>query len=187
MLGYNPRCKLCNCDMRADAEKLHEEGMSLQQIADFLAKHGITLSKAGVKRHFDTHFAPRDETAKRYYEKSVEVMEVAVDNRLTDLEMLDAVMGRQYRLHTLATESIEESMTTEFPVMLRNGNPLLDPDNEFKPVKRKFPPAKQIVDLVNGSASEIRQALKLKAELLGDKDPDGSKIIVIGAEDDDDS
>jgi len=177
MVGYNVRCKLCNCEHRAKSEKLHEDGASLQQVVDFLSGHDVSISKASVRRHFDTHFAPREEAAKRYHEQSAEVMNDAVEKRLTDLQMLDATIKRNYRLHVLATDSVEESLTTEHPVMLKNGKPLLDPDNDYKPVTRKFPPPKPIVDLVSGTGAEIRQALKLKAELVGDKQPDGSVSI----------
>ncbi len=180
MVGYNPRCKLCNCELRADAEKLHEEGASLQQVVDFLAKHDVTLSKAGVKRHFDTHFAPKDEAAQRYFEQSENVMEHAVVKRLTDLEMLDSVIERNYRLNALATENIEESFTTDHQVFLKNGRPAIDPET-FEPIKRKYPPAKPIVELLTGTASEIRQAVKLKKDML---DPSEEKVLSVRFVDD---
>lgn len=177
MVGYNPRCKLCNCERRAEAEKMHEDGASLKQIVDFLGDHGLTLSKPAVKRHFDTHFAPKDEAAERYFKESEAVMHEAVEKRLTDLQMLDAVIERNYRLHALAADNAESSLTTDRPVILRNGKPLLDPDNDYKPIKSKLPPAKPVVDLVTGAASELRQAIKLKAELLGDLQPEGTTNI----------
>jgi hypothetical protein len=152
MVGYNPRCKLCNCEKRAEAEKLHEEGASLQQIVDFLAKHDITLSKAGVKRHFDTHFAPKEEAARRYYEQSEAVMQQAVQRRLTDLEMLDATIQANFELHQGAKSWLMERV--------KQGGVYME--------------AKPMVDLLTGAASEVRQAIKLKAELLGDLQPEGT-------------
>lgn len=167
MVGYNARCKLCNCEHRAEAEKMHEDGASFQQIVDFLAGHGVSLSKPAVKRHFDTHFTPKDEAAKRYYEESEAVMQQAVGKRLSDLEMLDATIERNYRLHMLATDMVAESLTQEQPVFLKNGRPALDPET-YEPIKRKIPPARSVVDLLSGTASEIRQAIKVKQELLGE-------------------
>jgi len=147
MVGYNVRCKLCNCEHRAKSEKLHEDGASLQQVADFLSGHDVSISKASVRRHFDTHFAPKDEAAERYFKESETVMHEAVEKRLTDLQMLDATIERNYRLHALATENIEESLTVPQPIILKGGKPLLDPKNDYAPVTRIFGPGKPMVDL----------------------------------------
>lgn len=184
-VGYNKRCKICNSEFRAQVEVLHENGSSLQQIVDFLAKKGLSVSKPGVKNHFDTHFAPKDEAAKRYFAESETIMEQAVEKRLTDLQMLDATIQSNFELHQGAVVSIKESLSKEFPVILSNGKPMLDPDNDFKPVMRKFPPSKPMVDLLNGTAAEIRQAIKLKTELLGDSDENPLKVMIVDDIDDD--
>jgi hypothetical protein len=189
MVGYSKLCKICNCEERANVERMRQQGASLQQIVDYLAEHGVTISKPAVKRHFDVHFPVRDEVARRYAEQSEAVLQEAVEKRLSDLEMLDAMIERGYRMVALAEQHIKEAVTTEYPVLLKNGRPMLDA--EYKPVMRKGVPAKQMVDLFNGSMAEVRQAIKLKAELLGDKDPDGTTTIVVGLpegyEGDDDS
>jgi len=183
-VGYNSRCKICNCEFRDQVESLHESGMSLQQIADFLAKNGIKVAKSSVKNHFDTHFAPKTEAAQRYHEASQKVMEQAVDKRLTDLEMLDEVIRRNYELHQGATESIKESLTKEHPVILKSGKPLLD-SKTYEPVMRKYAPAKPVVDLLNGTSSEIRQALKTKHDLLGDgEDNKPTRVVIVDDLDD---
>jgi hypothetical protein len=163
MVGYNPRCKLCNCDKRAEAEKLHEDGASLQQVVDFLANHGVTLSKAAVKRHFDTHFAPKEEAAKRYYEESQATMEQAVDKRVEQLHMLDELIARNYRLHVGAANWVEDQM--------QKGGIYMD--------------AKPMIDLLNGASSEFRQAVKLRAELLGETDDNTVKVQFVDDLDDD--
>jgi hypothetical protein len=179
-VGYGARCKICNSEPRAEAEAKHERGESNRVISAWLKSQDVDVSAESVRKHMANHFPIREEAAQRYAEQSESVMSEAVDKRLNDLQMLDSVIERQYRMHTLAGESIDESLTTEFPVILKNGKPLLDPDNDYNPVKRKFPPAKQMVDLFNGAAAEIRQSIKLKAELLGDKDPDGATTIIVG-------
>ncbi|WP_156900252.1 hypothetical protein [Alicyclobacillus contaminans] len=156
----------------------------MQKIADFMAEHGVTLSKVAVKRHFDTHFPVRDEVAKRYAEQSEAVLQEAVEKRLSDLELLDSMIERAYRMNALADDHIKEAVSTEYPVTLKNGRPMLDA--EYKPVMRKGVPAKQMVDLFNGSMAEFRQALKLKAELLGESNGDAPiKIMFVDDLDDD--
>lgn len=164
MVGYNARCKLCNCEYRAEAEKLHEDGASLQQVVDYLAKHDVSISKASVRRHFDTHFAPKEEAAKRYYEESQQAMETAVDKRVEQLHMLDEMIARNYRLHVGAANWAEEQMN--------KGGIFMD--------------AKPMVDLLTGTASEFRQALKLRADLLGENQDDSVKVMFVNEPTDDD-
>lgn len=164
MVGYNPRCKLCNCEYRAEAEKMHEDGASLQQIADHLSSRGVALSKAAVKRHLDTHFAPKTEAAKRYYEESKNTMELAVNKRLDQLRMLDELIERNYRLHAGAANWAEEQ--------LRKGGVFME--------------SKPMIDLLNGASSEFRQAVKLRAELLGETDDNTIRVQFIDDLDDDD-
>lgn len=183
-VGYNPRCKLCNCEHRAQAEKMHEDGASLQQIADFLSNHDTVISKASVRRHFDTHFAPKDEAAERYYKESAEVMQHAVEKRLTDLQMLDTTIERNYRLHALASQNIEDSLVKPQPVILKGGKPLLDPKNDYAPIMRIFGPGKPTVDLLTGTASELRQAIKLKDDLLDDDKSKAAKVMIVDDLDD---
>lgn len=163
MVGYNSRCKLCNCEKRAEAEQLHEEGASLQQIVDFLSKHDVTLSKAAVKRHFDTHFAPKEEAAKRYYEESQSTMEAVVDKRVEQLHMLDEMIARNYRLHVGASNWAEKQM--------QGGGIFMD--------------SKPMVDLITGTASEFRQALKLRAELLGESNDGPARVVIVNDLEDD--
>jgi hypothetical protein len=177
VIGYHKNCKICNSEQRARVEQMREDGASLQKIVDFMAEHGVTLSKPAVKRHFDTHFAPREEAAKRYYEQSEAVMRQAVEKRLSDLEMLDATIERNYRLHILASESIEESLTKEEPVVNMYGKVIKDPETG-QPLMQKPGPSKPMVDLLSSTSSELRQAIKLKAELLGETETDELTIKV---------
>jgi vacuolar-type H+-ATPase subunit E/Vma4 len=181
MVGYNKRCKLCNCEHRAQVEQMHEDGASLQRIVDFLADHDVTLSKPAVKRHFDTHFAPKDEAAKQYYEKSEVVMQEAVEKRLTDLQMLDSSIERSFRLQALASDTIERYLTEDVLVISKKtGRPVLHPET-MEPLKQRIAPPKATVDLYAAVTGEVRQTLKLKAEILGDKDPEGTVHIDMSA------
>ncbi|GEO28133.1 hypothetical protein ACOALA_08430 [Alicyclobacillus acidoterrestris] len=163
MVEYNARCKLCNYEYRAEAEKLHADGASLQQVVDFLAKHDVSISKASVRRHFDTHFAPKEEAAKRYYEESQTIMQNAVDKRLTDLQMLDATIQSNFELHQGAKSWLMRNV--------EGGGVFME--------------AKPMVDLLTGTASEIRQALKLKHDLLGDNDEKAISVRFVDDLDDD--
>lgn len=157
MVGYNARCKLCNCEQRAEVERMHEGGASLQQIVTFLSGHGVSLSKPAVKRHFYTHFAPKEEAAKCYYGQSQMTMETAVDRRVEQLNMLDDMIARNYRLNKRASEWSEQQID--------NGGIFME--------------AKPMVDLLNGTASEFRQALKLRAELLGETDEGPARVVIV--------
>jgi hypothetical protein len=170
MVGYNKRCKICNCEQRGEVEKLREDGVSLQRIVGYLSDCGVTLSRQAVKNHFDTHFAPKDEAAKQYYEKSEVVMQEAVEKRLTDLQMLDSSIERSFRLQALASDTIERHLTEDVLVISKKtGRPVLHPET-MEPLKQRIAPPKATVDLFGAVTSEVRQAIKLKADLLGDTD-----------------
>lgn len=164
MVGYNVQCKLCNCEQRVEAEKMHEQGASLKRIVDFLSGHGVTLSRPSVKRHFDTHFAPKETAAKLYYEQSKQAMDKAVDRRVEQLKMLDEMIERNNRLHIGATVWAEKQMKD-------NGAIYMD--------------AKPMVDLITGTSSEFRQALKLRAELLGETDDGPARVVIVDDLEDD--
>lgn len=164
MVGYNVRCKLCNCEHRAEAEKLHEDGMSLQQVVDFLSAHDVSISKASVRRHFDTHFAPKEEAAKQYFAQSEQVMDTVVDKRVEQLRMLDDMIERNNRLHIGATRWVEKQM--------ENGGAV-------------FMEAKPMVDLLTGTASEFRQALKLRSDLLGEGEDGPARVVIVDDLEDD--
>lgn len=176
-VGYSARCKVCNSEHRAEVERRKEQGDSLAVIAEFLRGKGESVSKASVRRHFVEHFPVKQEAAKRYAEQSQTVMTGAIEKRLTDVEMLDELIARSMRMNAAAMKHIDESLNTEYPMLMKNGKPLLDA--EYKPVMRKGIPAKQMVDLFNGTASEVRQALKTKDDLIGDDGDDKPTRVVI--------
>lgn len=183
-VGYATQCKICNCEHRAQVESMRQEGASLQRIVDWLAERELSVSRPAVKRHFDVHFQVKNEVAARYARQSAEVMQQAVEKRLTDLEMLDAMIERNYRMHALATESITDSLTTDHVVFTQGGMPVHDPVTGDI-VKRKFPPPKSIVDLAGVSAGEARQAMKLKDDLLVDKEDPTLNVRFVDDLDDD--
>jgi hypothetical protein len=77
----------------------------------------------------------------------------------------------------LASESIEESLTKEEPVVNMYGKVIKDPETG-QPLMHKPGPSKPMVDLLASSSAEIRQAIKLKADLLGESETDGITIKV---------
>jgi len=152
---------------------MRQEGQSYRAIQQWLKERGLSVSVPSIKNHFDEHFPVRQEAAERYYQKSREVFEEAVEKRLSDLEMLDKVIARNYRLHQIAARMAEEAMTTPRPVITKYG-PLRD-EKTGEIVKECMPPPKTVVELLNGTAAELRQAIKTKAELLGE-DEDKNRI-----------
>lgn len=176
-VGYSARCKLCNSEHRAEVERRKEQGDSLAAIVAFMKQHGESISKTAVHRHFVEHFPVKQEAAKRYAEQSQTVLTEAVDKRLTDVEMLDELIARSMRMNAAAMDHISESLNTDYPVLLKNGKPLLDA--EYKPVMRKGVPAKQMVELFNGTAAEVRQALRTKDDLIGDGENDKPTRVMI--------
>ena len=160
MIGYHKSCKICNCEQRADVEAMRDGGASLQQVVDYLAGYGVALSKPAVKRHFDAHFAPREEAAKRYAEKSAAVMEQAVEKRLTDLEMLDNMILANYGLHAASLSWARDAVHD----------------------RAKLPQA--LVQLITGLSSETRQAMKAQLEILGENAPNAIADALRGLWDD---
>jgi hypothetical protein len=160
-VGYGARCKICNCEYRAEAERMHEEGKSLRAISNWLKSQGVDASVESVRKHMANHFGVLAEAAQRYAEKSAQVFEEAVQKRLSDLEMLDATIQSMFELHQGAKLWLEERVRG----------------------KGVYMDAKPMVDLLTGTAAELRQAIKLKAELLGETD-DTVKVMFVDDLDD---
>lgn len=163
-VGFNPRCIFCMSQHRAEAERQYVNGMTLRPLAKWLSeKEGRPVRYESVRRHIKNHFKVRDETAKRYYDATAsrEVMNEAVDQRLTDIQMLDEISRQDFSVRKMTTRWISDLMNK------------VDPEDPTKQVLPRIPLS--IVTLHNAAASEIRQNRKTKAELLGE-DPNGSSV-----------
>lgn len=143
-LGYSSRCKICNSEHRSEVEQLRQQGESYRAIQQWLKERGVKVSVAAIKNHFDEHFPVRQEAAERYYQKSREVFEEAVEKRLNEIEMLDRVMAVEYELHQATGAWLKELVEK----------------------RARLPMA--VVALHKETAAELRQAAKTKDELLGD-------------------
>ncbi len=145
--GYSARCKVCNSPHRAEVERWRGEGLSYQAIADRLADLGECVSYESVRRHLANHFNVKAE-ARRQYEKSKAAMREQVDRTLSEVEMLDGVARRSYKLLEATSAWLDE---------------LLDPARGG----RQEPP-RELVRLHAALAAEVRQHLLAKASVLGE-------------------
>lgn len=143
-LGYSSRCKICNSEHRSAAERMRQEGHSYRAIQRWLKEHGLSVSVPSIKNHFDEHFPVQKEAAERYYEQSKAMFEEAVEQRLSEIEMLDRVAATEFELHQATGQWLTELVAE----------------------RKKLPMA--LVVLHEKTAGELRQAIKQKAELLGD-------------------
>lgn len=155
-LGYSSRCKICNLEHRSEVERLRQQGESYRAIQQWLKERGVKVSVAAIKNHFDEHFPVQKEAAERYYEQSKAVFEDAVEQRLSEIEMLDRVMAVEYELHQATGAWLKEL------------------------VERRARLPMAVVALHKETAAELRQAAKTKAELLGD-DPMSSLANALSA------
>lgn len=144
-VGYSARCRVCNSAYRVEIETwCKEEGLSPRSAsARLLEKHGEKISHKSIWNHMQEHFDIKAE-AREQYQKSQQQMDRFVKKRLSDLEMLDSLMQSNYELHMAGRSWADE-------VVQQRG---------------KLPQA--LVQLVTGTASEIRAAMKTKQEMLGE-------------------
>ena len=143
-VGYSARCKICNSPYRAEVEQwIKKDGISTREASRRLADQGERVSHEAIRRHMQEHFDIKAE-AREQYQKSREQMDRFVKKRLSDLEMLDSLMQSNYELHMAGRSWVDE-------VVRQRG---------------KLPQA--LVQLVTGTASEIRAAMKTKQEMLGE-------------------
>lgn len=150
--GYSARCKVCNSGHRTEIEKwIKEEGLSPRQASAKLEElYGESISHKSIWRHMNEHFDVKAE-AREQYQKSQQQFKQAVEKRLSDIEMLDNIAKENYQLYIGAKRWLDEILK-----------------------EKKKPPPKALVDLVSVVASETRQQIKQKQELLGD-DPESRK------------
>ena len=144
-VGYSARCRVCNSPHRAEIEKwVKEDGLSPRAaVGRLIEEYGEKISHQSIWKHMQEHFDIKAE-AREQYQKSRKQMDRFVKKRLSDLEILDNLMQSNYELHMAARSWADEEVR-------RRG---------------KLPQA--LVQLVTGTASEIRAAMKTKQEMLGE-------------------
>lgn len=144
-VGYSSRCKVCNSPRRVEIEKwAKEDGLSPRAISARLEREfGEKISYKSIWQHLNEHFDIKA-GAREQYEKSQEQYEKLVQRRLSDVEVLDRTVAENYEL-SLATTAWLKSLLER---------------------RRRIPLS--LVQLREKLQSEMRQAIKQKAELLGD-------------------
>ncbi|ADQ06495.1 conserved hypothetical protein [Caldicellulosiruptor hydrothermalis 108] len=161
--GYSARCKVCNSPHRAEIEKwIKEEGISIREVTRRLAEKGEKISHEAIRRHIAEHFNVKD-SVKEQYKKSQEQFEKLVEKQLSDIEILDSIIQSNFELHRATGAWLKELVNQRSKVSL------------------------SLVQLHEKTASEIRQAMKTKQELLGN-DPLSNVadvLSVLWSEDDD--
>ena len=153
------RCKVCNSPHRAQIERwAKEDGLSFREIERRLADLGEVISNPAIGRHFREHFDVPS-AVREQYQKSREVMQDTVKKRLSDLEILDDIIQGNSTLHQQTTAWLTD---------------ILKVQNESEGKKPAPRPPMTLVTLHEKTASESRQAIKIKLELLGE-DPESKK------------
>lgn len=165
-VGYSSQCKVCNSQYRTMIEEWAKtEGLKPRAISERLEKeYNIKISHKSIWRHLNEHFAVKAEV-KEQYQKSQEQFEKLVKKQLSDIEILDSIIQSNFELHRAAGAWLKELMNQRSKVPL------------------------SLVQLHEKTASEIRQAMKTKQELLGD-DPLSNVadvLSVLWSEDNDDT
>lgn len=143
--GYSSRCKVCNSQHRAEIERwAKEDGLSPRAIAAKLSSEfEENIGYKSIWQHLREHFDVKAE-AREQYQKSQAQLQELVQRRLSDLEMLDAIIKGDFELHQAARAWL----------------------NELVASRAKIP--KTLVDLLAATAGEVRQQLKQKQAMLGE-------------------
>lgn len=143
-VGYSARCRVCNSAYRAEIEKwCKEEGLSPRAAsARLLEQYKEKISHKSIWQHMTEHFDVRAE-AREQYLKSKQQMDKLVQKHLNEIEMLERVAAVEYELHQATGAWLTE--------LVRQ--------------RARLPMA--LVALHEKTASELRQTVKTKAELLG--------------------
>ena len=168
-VGYSEKCTICNSEHRAIVEKwAAEEGLSPRVIATKLNdEYGFEVGYKAIWRHLKNHFNVDAEAAERYgdnpdfkppepgseaetqYRKSRGYMDEAANKRIKDINRLDEVAEINFKLHKETDKKLRDLMAAA------------------KKNKNKRPDIpKTLVDLHSNTASEMRQALKAKMDIL---------------------
>ncbi len=142
--GYSSRCKVCNSSHRTEIENWSKEGgLSSREISSkVLSLYDEKISHNSIATHLTEHYDVQAEARDQYY-KSNENIKADAAKRLSDLEILDAIIQDNHIIRSGLTEQIKEQSN-------KMGVPM---------------PA---VTMLTGVSSEICRAIKTKQEILGE-------------------
>ena len=59
MIGYEPKCKICNSEYQNQVEALKEDDYTLEEMKEFLLENGEEVSIMSLSRHFERHYPTR--------------------------------------------------------------------------------------------------------------------------------
>lgn len=59
MIGYEPKCKICNSEYQNQVESLKEDDYTLEEMKEFLMENGEEVSIMSLSRHFERHYPTR--------------------------------------------------------------------------------------------------------------------------------
>ena len=151
--GYSSRCKACNSPLRLQIERWKvKDGLKTTEISLRLKEMGEPISRPALDNHFAEHYDVQSEVQEQYNQSQVALSQAAGE-RVTEIQILDDVVTGKRTLH----QKLEKILTNRL-----NG---LEDTKEPRELP-KIPQA--YVSLYVGCASEIRQFLKTKQELLGE-------------------
>lgn len=152
--GFSARCRVCTSPHRAKIEEWLAQGLSPRAVAAKLAAElGERIGHVSIWNHQREHWNIGQETARRYAEMTAESqqrLEAEASRRVDEIRALDEQIEAANRLRPLYEDWLREAAE-----------------------KRKRPPM-AVVQAYTALANEVRQAAKVKAELLGD-DPESRK------------
>lgn len=155
--GYSSKCKSCNSAHRLQIEAWHKDGKSAEAIEILLKEtYGEEISSRAIRNHINEHYNVPAEVQKQYH-KSQANLEKSANERVTEIQILDDVVAGKRTLH----QKLEKILTNRL-------KGLEDTEEKIYELP-KIPQA--YVALYVGCASEIRQMLKTKQELLGEDGP----------------
>jgi len=146
--GYSSKCKTCNSARRLEIEAWHEAGDTSQEIEIRLKSLGEEISHTAILKHLNNHYNVQEAAREKYYQSQQQI-ENDANKRLSDLEILDALIQDNHEIHKGLRLQIKE-------------------------LKDKFTTPMPAIAMLNGVGDSICKAMKTKQELLGE-DPESHK------------
>ena len=150
-IGYWVKCSVCESPHKYEVEGWHLTGAGYKRISERLKRqYDVDISVAAISRHLKEHFKVSDEVVKRYdnaiaeYNGHGELFNAVVEQKLDDITMLERTVEENYKLASVTTNWLIE--------LIEN---------------RKAPPM-SLVQLRAHLQSEMRTAMKMRIELMGD-------------------
>lgn len=169
-------CKVCNHSELVTIEKLKfVDEMTVREIEAYITEHfpNEKVSYATVSRHFQ-HVSKKREIQIKYMfakKKELEMLEKEamisdVDLQINELQKLDNSIDESLFLVKAASKELRKQLTVRVPKYVtqydKHGNKM-----KSKFVYEKADISHAVVQLFKSSSEELRQAVKIKSEILG--------------------